>query len=661
MNPSRAAWTALLVLAMVVAAEIPQSGAAWTQLQTAAAAETGPHSLALNGTSAYAEVTHAPELNLVADWTIELWFKDESAQGYFHLPRVLLTKGDPLIDRQVPYGLAIAFGVLAVGERSGDGGRLLAYNLAQHRVSANAWHHVAASLQSSSGTLALYLDGVLVAQRSAPTADRIGNSRSLSIGRDGSVGAFWAGKLDDVRLWNVARTARQIRASYRQQLGAPETGLVANWQFDEGIGGLAQDSAGSHVASLLGGASFSTDVPLLNPLDTPTATPSVIPTLTAIPTATPSATATVTATATQTGTATPTAMPTDTPTPTPTPSPTRAPTETPTPTSTPTETPSPTSTPTPTATLTSMLTPTPPPTPPPTEVLPPDPSSVAPPLDQTLATDVFTSTQFLYTGPNPIQTGVAPGAIDPKRVAVLRGTVKTPDGQPLPGVTVTVHGRAEFGQTLTRQDGQFDMAANGGALLLIEYAKPGFLKVQRQVQAPQRDFVHLPDVTLTREDPRVTTIDLASAQVMQVARGSRVTDADGSRQATVLFPSGTSAMLVFPDGSSRPLTSPHVHVTEYTVGSSGPSAMPGDLPPTSAYTYAAEFSVEEARAAGATEVRFSSPVPVYVENFLNFATGTTVPLGTYDTHQGPLGPARQRPRDQDREHHRRRGGSGHRR
>src|SRR5205085_9106346 len=138
----------------------------------AAAAQTVPHSLALNGSTAYAEAANAPDLNLTADWTIELWFKDESSEGYFHLPRVLLTKGDPLSDQQVPYGMVIAFNVLAVGERSGDGGRLLTYNLAQHHVSANAWHHVAATLQSTTGSLTLYLDGVVVAQRSAPAGRR---------------------------------------------------------------------------------------------------------------------------------------------------------------------------------------------------------------------------------------------------------------------------------------------------------------------------------------------------------------------------------------------------------------------------------------------------------------------------------------------------------
>src|SRR5262249_31213367 len=82
--------------------------------------------------------------------------------------------------------------------------------------------------------------------------------------------------------------------------------------------------------------------------------------------------------------------------------------------------------------------------------LPPDPATVAPPLDRSVGTDLLTSSQFLYTGSNPIQAGVAPGAIDPKRVAVLRGLVMTRAGQPLPGVSVSVHQHPELGQTLSR-------------------------------------------------------------------------------------------------------------------------------------------------------------------------------------------------------------------
>jgi hypothetical protein len=58
--------------------------------------------------------------------------------------------------------------------------------------------------------------------------------------------------------------------------------------------------------------------------------------------------------------------------------------------------------------------------------VPPDPATVAPPLDRSVATDLATASAFLYAGSTPIQTGVAPGTIAPRRVAVLRGRVYRP-------------------------------------------------------------------------------------------------------------------------------------------------------------------------------------------------------------------------------------------
>src|SRR5262249_17425699 len=103
--------------------------------------------------------------------------------------------------------------------------------------------------------------------------------------------------------------------------------------------------------------------------------------------------------------------------------------------------------------------------------LPPDPATVAPPLDRSVATTMVTATAFLYTGPSPIQAGVAPGTIDPIRVAVLRGRVLDASGAPLPGVTITILNHPEFGQTLSRADGMFDLAVNGGGFLTINYQK----------------------------------------------------------------------------------------------------------------------------------------------------------------------------------------------
>lgn len=265
--------------------------------------------------------------------------------------------------------------------------------------------------------------------------------------------------------------------------------------------------------------------------------------------------------------------------------------------------------------------------------VPPNPATVAPILDPTITTNIATATSFLYTGPNPIQTGVVAGTIQPGRVAVLRGKVQARDGTPLPGVKVSVLDHAEFGQTLTRTDGAFDLAVNGGGQLMLRYERNGLLPVQRALLAPWRDYAWLPDVVMIPFDTTVTTVDLANP-TMQIARGTPASDADGVRQATILFPPGTTAMLVMPNGSTQPLTTLNVRATEFTIGDSGPNAMPAPLPPGSGYTYALELSVDEAIGAGATEVRFSQPLPTYVENFLGFPVGGAVPAGYYDRQKG---------------------------
>jgi len=262
--------------------------------------------------------------------------------------------------------------------------------------------------------------------------------------------------------------------------------------------------------------------------------------------------------------------------------------------------------------------------------LPPDPARVAPPLSKTSITPFHEATAFLYSGPTPIQTGVAPGTITPIRAAVLRGRLLDRQNNPLSGVVVTIKDHPEYGQTLSRADGMFDLVVNGGGLLTLNYAREGFLPAQRQAETPWRNYVSLPDVVLVGLDAQVKTIDLTSSQAIQVARGSAVSDADGNRQATLMFQPDTTAQMVMPDGSTQALSQVHVRATEYTVGANGPQAMPGPLPPTSGYTYAVELSADEAIAAGAKSVQFNKPVWFYVENFLNFPVGMAVPTGWYD-------------------------------
>lgn len=261
-----------------------------------------------------------------------------------------------------------------------------------------------------------------------------------------------------------------------------------------------------------------------------------------------------------------------------------------------------------------------------------DPGDRGPPMDlgpldpnaQGTVTDFLRSIGPLIQG----QPSLDPAALEPHRVAVVRGKVITTAGQPIASVVITQVHHPELGQTQTDAAGEYALVVNGGGDLLLRYQHPDHVTVQRTVNSPWREFVVVEDVVLTPYDV-ATTIQFGGANP-QTAQSSLVADDDGMRVTTVYVPAGTTAELQMPDGTTTPFAGGQLRITELTVGPTGPAAMPGHLPAASAYTWAADFSFDEARAAGAAAVHFSAPIPIYLDNFLGFPVGARVPNGTYD-------------------------------
>ena len=119
--------------------------------------------------------------------------------------------------------------------------------------SNNNWHFVAATQSGTTATL--YIDGI---QTATGTIGAFGNGTgSIDIGRHES-GYYFNGKIDDVRIYNYARTADQVLQDYNAgsaaRFGAPSAGTadpwagalpVAYWNLDENTGALAKDSSGN--------------------------------------------------------------------------------------------------------------------------------------------------------------------------------------------------------------------------------------------------------------------------------------------------------------------------------------------------------------------------------------------------------------------------------
>jgi RHS repeat-associated protein len=269
---------------------------------------------------------------------------------------------------------------------------------------------------------------------------------------------------------------------------------------------------------------------------------------------------------------------------------------------------------------------------------------LAPKLDRSVATTVWESAQFLFTGKDALQKDTSSKAFSKKRIAIVRGRVVDRAGEPLAGVRVSVAGHEEWGHTLSRADGFYDLAVNGGSQLLVQLSSDGYLAAERSVKPAWQSYGSVPTVGLIEETgPKVELKTGADGE--QIALGEAVEDAFGKRQPLLVFPRDTTATAELPDGSEQELASFHVRLTEYPFeaptaeNASEPSRFaPGSTPTRGGLTYGIEASVEEARELGATEVRFSELVAIVVENFLGLPVGSPVPMGYYRRGRGQWQP-----------------------
>jgi hypothetical protein len=214
----------------------------------------GTGSLACSGTG-WVEVADAWDLDVAGDWTAEMWFKD--TDNYEHNARYLMAKDDGVTGN---FMIATEWRKIGGGELVSWANQVASYDLGANGFKGTDWHHVAVVFQPASAAATLYLDGALKATQSG-LSWTAGSTKPLGMcARSATDGEPLKGALDDVRMWQVARTAEQIAAHYKTQItGDPD--LVANWTFDDGSGTTAKDATGNgHDATLHTGTGFSTDV-----------------------------------------------------------------------------------------------------------------------------------------------------------------------------------------------------------------------------------------------------------------------------------------------------------------------------------------------------------------------------------------------------------------
>lgn len=131
----------------------------------------------------------------------------------------------------------------------------------------NLWTHVAVVYDGSA--MKVYMNGTL--QNSEPASGSVQtNDYALYIGRQGkSSDNMFVGALDEIRIWNVARSAEEIQDGMHHDLTGSESGLVAYYDLDSytGNGIVTDNSINTNTGTVYDSPQYVTDYPAIGYFD----------------------------------------------------------------------------------------------------------------------------------------------------------------------------------------------------------------------------------------------------------------------------------------------------------------------------------------------------------------------------------------------------------
>ncbi|XP_043910272.1 teneurin-1 isoform X2 [Protopterus annectens] len=109
-------------------------------------------------------------------------------------------------------------------------------------------------------------------------------------------------------------------------------------------------------------------------------------------------------------------------------------------------------------------------------------------------------------------THVIPGepSFERSRACVIRGQVVAADGTPLVGVNVSFLQHSEYGYTISRQDGSFDLVAVGGISVTLILERSPFLSERHTLWLPWSRFVVMDQVVMRRTELVAPSCDMSS-------------------------------------------------------------------------------------------------------------------------------------------------------
>jgi len=225
----------------------------------------------------------AASILALPQFTIECWFKRNGAGvstftgtgGVTAVP--LITKGrqeadGSNLDMNYFFGINAADHLTADFEDMATGGN---HSVTGTTAIANkVWYHSAAAYDGT--TWRIYLNGNLEAESAANATPRFDSIQHAGIATamssPGAAEGYFKGVIDEVRIWDYARTQKEISESKDLQITTVH-GLVGRWGLNEGSGTAAANSVtGGVKGNLTNGPAWVTGYAFPNlPIQLPSA------------------------------------------------------------------------------------------------------------------------------------------------------------------------------------------------------------------------------------------------------------------------------------------------------------------------------------------------------------------------------------------------------
>ncbi len=193
--------------------------------------------LLFDGEERSANIGNETILVPTSGFTLEAWiFFEGSLVGLYPI----FSKNNSSATNQSSYELRILDGNLGILLFNGTGSSI---NVFAEKNLLNEWNHVAAMWDGSE--LSLFINGELIAFSQNVNSIQSGNVNAHIGSRQEE--SFFRGKISEVRFFEGASTAEEIKSRMNKGLTGKEEGVIAFWPLNEGEGDTIYDLSDNEI------------------------------------------------------------------------------------------------------------------------------------------------------------------------------------------------------------------------------------------------------------------------------------------------------------------------------------------------------------------------------------------------------------------------------